>query len=102
MVNLYVFYVLEIALRIAALEVIGVNVSDDVKNVTPLVPLVTGKLVAHIAKPIIGPPAIIFAHSDSFIEKTDGIKSEINVPTGTEILHGFSTASPEIVRLLSI
>ena len=32
MVNLYLFYVLEIALRIAALEVIGVNVSDDVKN----------------------------------------------------------------------
>lgn len=32
MVNLYAFYVLEIALRIAVLEVIGVNVSDDVKN----------------------------------------------------------------------
>ena len=31
-VNLYAFYVLEIALRIAVLEVIGVNVSDDVKN----------------------------------------------------------------------
>ena len=32
MVNLYAFYILEIALRIAVLEVIGVNVSDDVKN----------------------------------------------------------------------
>jgi len=32
MVNLYAFYVLEIALRIAVLEVIGVTVSDDVKN----------------------------------------------------------------------
>ena len=32
MVNLYAFYVLKIALRIAVLEVIGVNVSDDVKN----------------------------------------------------------------------
>lgn len=32
MVNLYAFYVLEIALRIAVLEVIGVNVSDAVKN----------------------------------------------------------------------
>ena len=32
MVNLYACYVLEIALRIAVLEVIGVNVSDDVKN----------------------------------------------------------------------
>lgn len=32
MVNLYAFYVLEIALRIAVLEVIGVNASDDVKN----------------------------------------------------------------------
>ena len=29
---MYAFYVLEIALRIAVLEVIGVNVSDDVKN----------------------------------------------------------------------
>lgn len=32
MVNLYAFYVLEIALRIAVLEVIGVSVSEDVKN----------------------------------------------------------------------
>lgn len=29
---MYAFYVLEIALRIAVLEVIGVNVFDDVKN----------------------------------------------------------------------
>lgn len=32
MVNLYAFYVLEIALRIAVLEVIGVNVSNNIKN----------------------------------------------------------------------
>lgn len=32
MVNLYAFYVLVIALRIAVLEVIGVNVSDNIKN----------------------------------------------------------------------
>lgn len=32
MVNLYAFYVLEIALRIAVLETIGVNVSEDIKN----------------------------------------------------------------------
>jgi hypothetical protein len=32
MVNMYAFYVLEVALRIAVLEVIGVNVSDDIKN----------------------------------------------------------------------
>lgn len=32
MVNLYAFYVLEIALRIAVLEVIGVSISEAVKN----------------------------------------------------------------------
>ena len=32
MVNLYAFYVLEVALRIAVLETIGVNVTDEIKN----------------------------------------------------------------------
>ena len=32
MVNLYVFYVLEVALRIAVLEAIGVIVTDEIKN----------------------------------------------------------------------
>lgn len=32
MVNLYAFYVLEVALRIAVLETIGVSISDDIKD----------------------------------------------------------------------
>lgn len=32
MVNLYAFYVLEVALRIAVLERVGVNVTDEIKN----------------------------------------------------------------------
>lgn len=32
MVNLYAFYVLKVALRIAVLETIGVNVTDKIKN----------------------------------------------------------------------
>ena len=32
MVNLYAFYILEVALRIAVLETIGVNISDEIKN----------------------------------------------------------------------
>ena len=31
MVNLYAFYVLKVALRIAVLETIGVNVTDEIK-----------------------------------------------------------------------
>ncbi len=48
MVNLYAFYVLKVALRIAVLETIGVNVTGEIKNYVMDVHLDWIKLEKHL------------------------------------------------------
>lgn len=48
MVNLFAFYVLKVALRIAVLETIGVNVTDEIKNYVMDVHLDWIKLEKHL------------------------------------------------------
>ena len=45
---------------------------------------------------------MIFTALSSIIENVSGIKSLTRVPTGTRILHGFTTAPPEIVSARSM
>ena len=57
-----------------------------------------------MAKPIIGPPEIIFTGTSApsvFKLKTSGIRSLTIVPTGTLMFTGLTTAPPLIVRALS-
>lgn len=66
MVNLYAFYVLEIALRIAVLEIIGVNVSDDVKNYVMVECLDWIKLEKHLDEDCVLPMNILRQMMEKF------------------------------------
>lgn len=59
MVNLYAFYILELALRIAVLEAIGMNIPDDIKNYAMNEHLDWIKLTKHLDESCVLPRNIL-------------------------------------------
>lgn len=79
MVNLYAFYVLDLALRVAFLEIIGVSVDDTIKQYLLDENLDWIRLEKHLEEDCVIPQNMFRQMLERFLKKSGTIKRSVNL-----------------------